>query len=64
MSQATVYLIRHGEKPVPEANGLSIQGITRAKALPGVFGPQSSYNIGYILAEHPKKGESRCLELT
>jgi hypothetical protein len=49
---------------VPEANGLSIQGITRAKALPGVFGPQSSYNIGYILAEHPKKGESRCLELT
>jgi hypothetical protein len=56
MSQATVYLIRHGEKPEPEADGLSAKGITRAEALPGVFGPQSAYNIGYILAEHPKKG--------
>jgi hypothetical protein len=58
MSQAIVYLIRHGEKPEPEADGLSAQGLTRANALPGVFGPQSSYNIKYILAEHPKKGES------
>ena len=59
MSQAIVYLIRHGEKPPePEADGLSAQGLTRANALPGVFGPQSSYNIKYILAEHPKKGES------
>jgi hypothetical protein len=57
MSQAIVYLIRHGEKPEPEADGLSAQGLTRAAALPGVFGPQSSYNIKYILAEHPKKGE-------
>jgi hypothetical protein len=56
MSQATVYLIRHGEKPEPEADGLSAKGLTRAEALPGVFGTQSAYNIGYILAEHPKKG--------
>ena len=58
MSQAIVYLIRHGEKPEPEGDGLSAQGVTRANALPGVFGPQSSYDIKYILAEHPKKGES------
>lgn len=57
MSQATAYLIRHGEKPEPEADGLSPKGLRRAGALPGVFGPHSSYNIGYILAEHPKKGE-------
>jgi hypothetical protein len=62
MSQAIVYLIRHGEKPEPEADGLSPQGLERSQALPGVFGPQSSYNIRYILAEHPKKGEPlRCV---
>lgn len=57
MSQAIVYLIRHGEKPEPEADGLSAKGLMRAEALPGVFGSQSSYNIRYILAEHPKKGQ-------
>lgn len=57
MSQAIVYLIRHGEKPEPEGNGLSAKGVTRADALPGVFGPQSAYNIGYIMAEHPKAGK-------
>jgi len=57
MSRATVYLIRHGEKPEPEANGLSAQGLERAQALPGVFGPGSPYNIGYIMAEHPGAGE-------
>ena len=56
MSQATVYLIRHGEKPEPEADGLSAKGLTRAQALPEVFGPQSEYNIGKILAQHPKAG--------
>jgi hypothetical protein len=57
MSSATVYLIRHGEKPEPEANGLSAQGLERAQALPGVFGPGSPYNIGYIMAQHPGAGE-------
>jgi hypothetical protein len=57
MSGATVYLIRHGEKPEPEANGLSAQGLQRAQALPGVFGPGSPYNIGFIMAEHPGAGE-------
>ena len=58
MSPKTVYLIRHGEKPEPEADGLSAKGLSRAEALPGVFGLQSNYKIKYILAEHPKKGES------
>jgi hypothetical protein len=52
-------MIRHGEKP-PKLNGedqegLSKQGIDRSEALPQVFGPNSSYNIGYILVEKPKK---------
>ena len=57
MSRATVYLIRHGEKPEPEGNGLSAQGVERAQALPGVFGPGSPYNIGYIIAQSPEAGE-------
>ena len=57
MSRATVYLIRHGEKPEPEGNGLSAQGVERAQALPGVFGPDSQYNIRYIMAEQPDAGE-------
>ena len=57
MSRATLYLIRHGEKPEPEENGLSAQGLERAQALPGVFGPGSPYNIGYIMAQHPGAGE-------
>jgi hypothetical protein len=54
-----IYLIRHGEKPpkLPngkDQNGLSPQGVDRAKALVNVFGKKGPYNIGYILAEHPK----------
>jgi len=52
---AIVYLIRHGEKP-PVGDTLSEQGVTRSEALPQVFGSGSQYNIGYIMAEHPKKG--------
>lgn len=53
-------MIRHGEKPpkLPngeDAEGLSARGVDRAKALPNVFGADSQYNIGYILAEKPKK---------
>ena len=53
---AIVYLIRHGEKP-PVGDTLSEQGVTRSEALPQVFGSGSQYNIGYIMAEHPKKGK-------
>lgn len=50
----TVYLIRHGEKPADGGNGLNIQGEQRAQCLRNVFGSQSQYNIGYIIAEQPK----------
>lgn len=56
-AQATVYLIRHGEKPSGGANGLSAQGQQRAQCLKNVFGPDSQYNIQYIMAETPKKGK-------
>jgi hypothetical protein len=54
-------MIRHGEKPPKEADGkdadgLSTQGLERSQGLRQVFGASSQYNIGYILAEDPKKG--------
>jgi hypothetical protein len=59
-----LYLIRHGEKPPKEtdgedAPGLSTQGVNRAQGLVQVFGRDSPYNIGYIIAQHPKKRECR-----
>lgn len=50
----TVYLIRHGEKPV-EGDGLSAQGVQRAQCLRNVFGKTSKYNIGHIMAQTPKQ---------
>lgn len=58
-AQATVYLIRHGEKPSDGSNGLSAQGQQRAQCLVNVFSSSSGYNIGYILAEQPKSDGSR-----
>lgn len=52
----TVYLIRHGEKP-DSGNGLSPEGQERAKCLVDVFAANTSYDIGYIIAEHPDSGE-------
>lgn len=52
-----VYMIRHGEKPSDGDDGLSAQGQQRAQCLTSVFGPSSSYNIDYILAERPKSGK-------
>jgi hypothetical protein len=54
-------MIRHGEKPPQDANGndvngLSALGLERAQWLRQCFGKDSQYNIGYILAEDPKKG--------
>ncbi|KAG4263625.1 hypothetical protein FPRO03_09932 [Fusarium proliferatum] len=58
-----IYMIRHGEKPAEvdgkEPDGLSAQGKKRADDLPSVFGENSSYNIGYIMAEHPHHDGSR-----
>ena len=56
VADPTVYLIRHGEKPSDGSDGLSATGLERAQCLTNVFGPNSGYNIGYILAEHPKSG--------
>lgn len=53
---ATVYLIRHGEKPSNGSTGLSAEGEQRAQCLRTVFGAQSSYDIGYIMAQTPKSG--------
>ncbi|KAI1033019.1 hypothetical protein LB504_006226 [Fusarium proliferatum] len=57
-TKPTIYMIRHGEKPPKkpdgkEPHGLSAQGKERANDLVNVFGPNSSYNIGYIMAEQP-----------
>lgn len=54
----TVYLIRHGEKPANGDDGLDAQGLERAQCLRTVFGADSQYNIGYIIAEKPKKSSS------
>ncbi|KFY45942.1 hypothetical protein V494_00699 [Pseudogymnoascus sp. VKM F-4513 (FW-928)] len=55
-AKATVYLIRHGEKPDDGGNGLSAAGLQRAQCLRSVFGSSSSYNIGYIMAQTPDSG--------
>jgi broad specificity phosphatase PhoE len=59
-TQPTLFLIRHGEKPAlvngKEPDGLSDQGQQRADGLRKVFGKESSYNIGHIMAEEPKSG--------
>jgi len=59
-SSPILYLIRHGEKPPKEADGedapgLSAAGINRAQGLVQVFSRNSPYNIGYIIAQQPKK---------
>jgi len=63
-SSPTLYLIRHGEKdedPVTgeDGIGLSATGLNRAQQLVQVFGRSSPYDIGCILAQHPKKDGHR-----
>ncbi|KAA8644754.1 putative phosphoglycerate mutase family protein [Aspergillus tanneri] len=57
----TVYIIRHGEKPLDSTDsGLSAEGIERAQCIRDIFGANSIYNIGHIMA--PKvnsRGEHR-----
>lgn len=55
-SEATVYLIRHGEKP-NSGNGLSKEGKERANCLVNVFNTSSPYEIGHIMAETPHSGK-------
>ncbi|TAQ87661.1 hypothetical protein B7494_g4028 [Chlorociboria aeruginascens] len=62
-SAQTVYLIRHGEKPDDGGDGLSAQGLERAQCLRTVFGASSAYEIGYIIAEQPKKSGKRARPL-
>lgn len=52
-----VYMIRHGEKPADGSNGLSPKGKKRAQCLRTVFGPESDYDIGYIMAQKYKKSK-------
>ena len=55
-AKATVYLIRHGEKP-SSGNGLSLQGRERAQCLRTIFGVASQYDIGHIMAQTPQSGK-------
>jgi len=54
-----LYLIRHGEKDkLPDGSdgiGLNAAGLKRSQALVGIFGRDSPYNIGYIIAQEPHK---------
>ena len=52
----TVYFIRHGEKPSDGGVGLSSEGEDRAECLRNIFGKDSEYKIGQILAMTPKDG--------
>lgn len=54
-AQATVYLIRHGEKP-DKGDGLNADGEQRAQCLVNVFGSSSGYSIGHIMAQTPQSG--------
>ncbi|CAK1367827.1 uncharacterized protein RHO25_012958 [Cercospora beticola] len=58
LAKPTVYLIRHGEKPL-SGNGLNAQGMQRAQCLRNVFGASSSYDIDLILTQDYKKDGSR-----
>lgn len=58
-AKPTVYLIRHGEKPADDSNGLSAAGVERSQCLPKVFGTASAYNIGYIMAQTYEEDGSR-----
>ncbi|ODM23457.1 hypothetical protein SI65_01046 [Aspergillus cristatus] len=55
-NRPTVYLLRHGEKPADRDNHkLNKDGYKRAECLRTVFGEDSPFDIGYILAPRVKK---------
>lgn len=49
----TVYLIRHAEKDLNDTVGLNEKGWIRAHCLTDVFGRDTAYDIGYIIAQQP-----------
>lgn len=55
--EPTIYMIRHGEKPEDDSPGLSPEGEQRAQCVRDVFGAETDYNIGYIMAQSYKPGE-------
>ncbi|GLI72182.1 hypothetical protein PoHVEF18_000352 [Penicillium ochrochloron] len=61
-----VYMIRHGEKPPNrDDHGLTLDGIKRAQCLRDIFGQNSDYNIGHIMAPTVKwNGEHRRAYMT
>lgn len=64
IARPDVFLIRHGEKPGNGGIGLSDDGLERAECIRDIFGDHSSYNIGYIMAQKPKKSMySHCIDL-
>ncbi|KAJ5110261.1 hypothetical protein N7532_002906 [Penicillium argentinense] len=54
MSRPTVYLVRHGKKPMHGGTGLSADGVKRAQCLRHVVGADSEYEIDYIVAQRPR----------
>ncbi|GIJ91152.1 hypothetical protein Asppvi_010117 [Aspergillus pseudoviridinutans] len=52
---STVYMIRHAEKPDDGSPHLSSRGLARAEHLREYFGKGSGFDIGYIIAEHPRQ---------
>lgn len=54
-SKATVFFIRHGEKP-PFGDGLSTEGLQRSQCLRNVFAKNSTFNIDLIIAQQPQSG--------
>ncbi|KAJ5622637.1 hypothetical protein N7528_005869 [Penicillium herquei] len=59
IARPDVYFIRHGEKPRNGGIGLSDDGLERAECIRDIFGDHSDYNIGYIMAQKPKKSGKR-----
>jgi hypothetical protein len=60
----TIFMIRHGEKPRKDRHGddpggLSRKGLKRADAITEIFGEQSSYDIGLIMAQRFRSNGAR-----
>ena len=62
---ATVYIIRHGEKPQNKHDhGLNLDGIKRSLCLREIFGDLSDYHIGHIMAPAVKRSKSsKCFHI-
>ncbi|OOQ82382.1 phosphoglycerate mutase family protein [Penicillium brasilianum] len=65
-SPPKVFMIRHGEKPPNrDDHGLTLDGIKRSQCLRDIFGRDSGYDIGHIMAPTVKwNGEHRRAYMT